>query len=484
LALDLGQKQDGGAPAYLLNAITLRFNDAAIERRFNISHLVHELPILRASLVGATITYASFGFLDHSIIPEAQTVAAWIRYAIVCPVLFGIVLLSYTEIFRRTAQYVLAAAMLVSGLGIVAMTAMAGDPGKSVYYAGLILVIIIGSSLVPIRWVTVSVVSSVVFAAYQIVALRINPISPQMLLNNDFFLSASVVAGIGASYLQELKARRIFLRDEGLRIASKQSDELRVKAEAASKAKSEFLAVMSHELRTPLNAILGFTEIMKLRLFGAIGSDRYVSYVDDIHQSARHLLNIVTDILDLSKAEVGKLSLEEGSTDTFAILDECLRLLREWAGEQGVRLSLDLGGVDAPLIYGDARLIKQVFLNVLSNAIKFTPSGGSVGVAPVRGPDGCLAIEFRDTGIGIAESDIVAVLEPFVQVESAFARKHGGTGLGLPLVKKIMELHGGTVSLKSKLGAGTTVTLVFPAARVTTAPAEEEPPENLKIYAR
>jgi len=482
--MDLGQKRHGEGPAYLLNAITLRFNDAAIERRFNISHLIHELPILRASLIGATITYASFGFLDSSIIPEAQATAAWIRYAVVCPALLGIVLLSYTEIFQRTAQYVLAAAMLVSGFGIVAMTACAGDPGKSVYYAGLILVIIIGSSLVPIRWVTVTAVSSLIFGAYQVVAMLINPISPRMLLNNDFFLSASVVAGIGASYLQELKARRIFVRDEGLRIASWQSDQLRVKAEAASKAKSEFLAVMSHELRTPLNAILGFTEIMKLRLFGSIGSDRYGSYVDDIHQSARHLLNIVTDILDLSKAEVGKLSLDESDADPIGILDECLRLLREWAGEEGVRLSLDLTGVEVPIIYGDTRLIKQVFLNVLSNAIKFTPSGGSVGVAPRRAEDGSLIIEFRDTGIGIAAADIGAVLEPFVQVESAFARKHGGTGLGLPLVKKIMELHGGNVTLKSTLGAGTIVTLSFPAARIMRAPEEEPAVANAKIYAR
>ncbi len=479
-------RQDGGSgdPAYFVDAITLRFKDAAVERRFSTSHLVHELPILRASLLGAAITYASFGMLDIRIIPEAQEIAAWIRYAVVCPVLLGIILFSYTEIFRKTAQTVLAAAMLVSGLGIVAMTASAGDPGKSIYYAGLILVIIIGSSLVPIRWTAVIAVSTVIFGGYQLVAIEINPIPGQMLLNNDFFLLSSVFAGIGASYLQELKARRIFIRDEGLRVASQQSDQLRVKAEAASKAKSEFLAVMSHELRTPLNAILGFTEVMKLRLFGAIGSERYESYVDDIHQSAKHLLNIVTDILDLSKAEVGKLSLEEGDTNVCDVLDECLRLLREWAGEKGVRLSLDLSRAAAPIIYGDERLIKQVFLNLLSNAIKFTPAGGSVSVAPELASDGHLAIAFRDTGIGIAETDIQAVLEPFVQVESAFARKHGGTGLGLPLTKKIMELHGGSVSLTSTLGAGTIVMLTFPRERVMRPAEEQVPTVQAKIYAR
>ena len=467
MALQWGQKADGEEPGYRLDAVTLKFLDGAVERRFNATNLAHELPILRLSLLGAAITYGGFGLLDASMIPHAQIVAAWIRYAFVCPMLLGVILLSYTKFFERSAQFLLAVAMLISGLGIVTMTAYAGEPGKSVYYAGLILVIIISSSIVPIRWVAVAIVSSVIFAAYQVVATRINPLSDQMLLNNDFFLSASVLAGIGASYMQELKARRIFIRDEGLRIASQQSDQLRAKAEAASKSKSEFLAVMSHELRTPLNAILGFTEVMKMRLFGAIGSERYRSYIDDIHQSAQHLLNIVTDILDLSKAEVGKLSLDEGETDIVAILDECLRLLREWAGEQGVRLSLDLICADPPLLYGDPRLVKQAFLNLLSNGIKFTPSGGAVRVALGLTADRALMVQFKDTGIGIAASDLTSVLEPFVQVESAFARKHGGTGFGLPLVKKIIELHGGTLALESTPGAGTLVTIQFPAARVS-----------------
>jgi signal transduction histidine kinase len=403
---------------------------------------------------------------------------------LVCPVLLGIVLLTYAKVFPKIAQMALSIAMLVSGLGIVAMTAFAADPGRSIYYAGLILVIIIGSSLVPIRWIAVAVVSSIIFAAYQTVALRINPIAPIMLLNNDFFLTASVAAGICASYLQELKLRRIFIRDEGLRLATQESDELRVKAEAANKAKGEFLAVVSHELRTPLNAILGFTEMMNMRLFGPIGSERYSSYINDIHQSAKHLLNIVTDILDLSKAEVGKLTLDESHCDIAAISDECLRLLREWAGEQGVRLSLKIDGSDPLVIRGDERLIKQVFLNLLSNGIKFTPSGGTVNVSIDTELDGRLNVRFTDTGIGIPEADLSAVLEPFVQLESAFARKHGGTGLGLPLVKKIMELHGGGVALASQLGAGTVVSIWFPAERIERSKPEPAAAKKARVSAR
>jgi signal transduction histidine kinase len=466
----------GESSSYGFNALTLRFIDAEVEKRFKLDHLAQALPIIRVTLIGSIIAYAAFGLLDVTLIPEARRIATWIRYGVVCPAVFGIFLLTYTKWFPKFAQIFYALAMLFASLGIIAMTAAADEPGRSTYYAGLILVIIIGSSLVPVRWLVVTVVSAIIFLTYQIVIFDVNPIRPFMRINNDFFLATAIMFGIAASYLHEMKVRRLFIRDANLLTANRQSEVLRIKAEAASKAKSEFLAVVSHELRTPLNAILGFSEVMKLHLFGALGSERYDSYAADIHNSARHLLSIVTDILDLSKAEVGKLVLDESDTEIVTVLDENLRLLREWAGQQGVRLSLQAGGI-APVVRGDSRLIKQAFLNVLSNAIKFTPSGGEVKVSVRVADDDGLLIQCTDTGIGIAEENLAAVLEPFVQVESAFARKHGGTGLGLPLVKKIIELHRGKLTLTSKLGAGTVVTMWFPAERVISvdAPALSQP---------
>ena len=459
-------------PDYSRNPITLKFQDSTIERRFTVDHLSQALPTLRATLFGAVITYACFGILDAYVIPEAQTIAALIRFCLICPILLIVLLLSYTRKFPLFAKTTLSLSMLTSGLGIVAIIAVANEPGKNLYYAGLILVTIIGSSLVPIDWISVSIVSSILFLSYQIVAFIINPVSPGILLNNDFFLFGSVVAGIGAGYLQELKVRRIFIRDEGLRLAREQSEELRVKAEAANKAKSEFLAVMSHELRTPLNAILGFSEIMKMRVFGPIGSDRYLAYAGDIHQSAQHLLGIITDILDFSKAEIGRLSLSETEFEIIGIIDQCLRLLRERAGEQGLRLWFDSANGRGLSLRGDERLTRQALLNVLGNALKFTPSGGSVGVSVADDPCGGVIVRISDTGIGIAEQDLARVLEPFVQVASALSRSHGGAGLGLPLVNTIMELHGGHLAIESALGSGTAVALHFPAERVRRPSAQ------------
>ncbi len=236
-------------------------------------------------------------------------------------------------------------------------------------------------------------------------------------------------------------------------------------AEAANHAKSEFLANMSHELRTPLNAIIGFSEILAMQIFGPLGSERYRAYVDDIHESGNHLLGILNGILDLSKAEAGKLILDETDVDLADVLSQSGRMFRTKAAEQGIKLIFDLPE-NLPPIRADSRLVSQVVINLISNAIKFT-NQGTVAVSLGREDEGNCYIRVRDTGVGIAKENISKIVEPFVQVESAFSRGHEGTGLGLPFVQKIMELHGGSLSIESELGEGTTVTVRFPA----------EPPE-------
>jgi signal transduction histidine kinase len=236
-------------------------------------------------------------------------------------------------------------------------------------------------------------------------------------------------------------------------------------AEAASRTKSEFLANMSHELRTPLNAIIGFSDVMQSELLGPLGA-RYRSYAKDIQQSGEHLLKIINDILDLSKIEAGRLTLREEIVDPAAMARDCARLVRARAEEVGVLLQIRVLA-DAPRqLSADAVKLKQILLNLLSNAVKFTRRGGRVELALLRGGAGNLEIAVADTGIGMSESDIAIALQPFRQVESTFARTHEGTGLGLPLTKALVELHGGTMRIESTLGEGTTVTVTFPVERV------------------
>jgi signal transduction histidine kinase len=240
-------------------------------------------------------------------------------------------------------------------------------------------------------------------------------------------------------------------------------------AEAANRAKSGFLATMSHELRTPLNAIIGFSELVLAEALGPIGNEQYRGYIKDVYESGQHLLAIINDILDLSKAEAGKLELSEHVVDIRQTLSAVCRLINHRVAEGSLTLDVEVEPGLPPLRVDDRKL-KQVLLNLLSNAVKFTPEGGRIQVSVALDEAGQCRIAVRDTGIGIAPEDQARVFEPFSQVDSSLSRRHPGTGLGLPLVKALMELHGGTVALESRLGEGTTVTVTLPADRVQSRP--------------
>ncbi len=243
-------------------------------------------------------------------------------------------------------------------------------------------------------------------------------------------------------------------------------------AEAASRAKSSFLATMSHELRTPLNAIIGFSEIMQREVLGPLANPQYRGYVDDIHESGTHLLQIINDILDLSKAEAGKLELDEDVFDPRDTIHSVRQLVRRRISDGGLSDMVELAA-DLPLLRADERKTKQVLLNLVINAVKFTPSGGHIEIAGRFDPETGVILTVKDTGIGIAPGDLARVLEPFEQVDSSFTRSRQGTGLGLPLVKAIMERHGGSLAISSEIDAGTRVSVIFPPWRavVQTTPA-------------
>jgi len=249
------------------------------------------------------------------------------------------------------------------------------------------------------------------------------------------------------------RAREMTAIAEGLRQA-------RIAAEQASIAKSRFLAGMSHELRTPLNAIIGFSDLMRIGIYGAVQPQRYSEYVDVIHTSAHHLLALINDLLDLSKIEAGKMNLDIKPLETTALGAALKSLMGQMAEQKGLTLSII--DPELPVVHGDERAVRQILINLVSNAIKFTPGGGRVTLCFRHAEAGGTDITVTDTGPGLTEEEIEIALEPYGQVQSNPATRQEGTGLGLPMVKALAELHGGDLKLVSHKGQGTTAIVHLP----------------------
>jgi signal transduction histidine kinase len=273
-----------------------------------------------------------------------------------------------------------------------------------------------------------------------------------------------VILGYRVRYMLRTSRVAEELRDNEARLLSAKE-----MAESASRAKSEFLTNMSHELRTPLNAVIGFSDIMQAQACGPL-SERYVEYSKTINESGTHLLAIINNVLDLAKADANKLTLTREPVDMRGIVSFCAGITREMAEKSNVSLAVEMDD-DLPPLVADATKLRQILLNLLSNAVKFTQSGGSVTLAVGTDPSGDLIVRVIDTGIGIPADKIDLAFAPFGQVDSRLARKYEGTGLGLPLTRRLVELHRGSISLRSEVGRGTDVTVVLPRARAH--PADE-----------
>ena len=438
------------------NPVTLAFRDPVLEREFQRDHFEKSLRHARGALVLITVMYGAFGVLDAWIVPDIKETAWLIRYAVVLPLCLVLLAFSFHPAFERWMQPSLAALYLVGSSGIVLMIALAQRPGSDLYYAGLLLAMTFGFTVMRLQFAPAMWTTLVIGVLYQVSVLWLKQAPLPILVNNNFFfLSGVILGGLGGYYI-EVHIRRDFLQRREI------EDKGRA-LETANRHKSEFLANMSHELRTPLNAIIGFSEVLRERLFGPL-NEKQAEYVSDIHASGQHLLSLINDILDLSKVEAGRMELDLASFELPQALGNTMILLRERAARRGVRLRLDIGpGVGA--YRGDERKFKQIMLNLLSNALKFTPEGGEVRIeASRRAGEICVAV--RDTGVGIAPTDLAALFEAFSQVGADRARREEGTGLGLALTRKLVELHGGAIRVESEPGKGSCFSFSLPHADI------------------
>jgi signal transduction histidine kinase len=261
------------------------------------------------------------------------------------------------------------------------------------------------------------------------------------------------------AHVQELEATKAQLEQTSARLSAALAT-----ADAAGKSKSEFLAAMSHELRTPLNAVIGFSEVMLNEVFGPLGHARYREYVDNIRISGMHLLGLINDVLDMSRLDGGELTLSKDEVKIPDLLADAVRAITLQAEAANISLIEDVEPW-LPLLRVDRRRMKQVLVNLLTNAVKFTPAEGTVRIAAYRHGDN-IAVQVSDTGIGMDVRQIPKALERFGQVDSRLSRKYEGAGLGLPLARQLIDLHGGRLELESSPGTGTTVTVIMPASAI------------------
>jgi signal transduction histidine kinase len=315
--------------------------------------------------------------------------------------------------------------------------------------------------------VTVATIASLFMAAHAMTAVMVYAfvgVKDQALLCLILTMAsgAIIIPIVGFGQMQYRRARASYFRLESL---TRELTEARDEAQAANTQKSQFLASMSHELRTPLNAIIGFSEVIKKEFFGGITNRRYVDYACDIHKSGEHLLSLISDVLDLSRIESGKpMQQKDTEIDPVWLVRDSVEMLRIMAEKNGVGLIFH-SAVPALRISANERMIRQILLNLISNAIKFTTEGGRVQVTTAVGSDG-LEIEVKDSGIGMTQQEQEIALQAFGQIDSFQARKHNGTGLGLPLAKAMVAAHQGKLEISSARGVGTTVRFNIPAHRL------------------
>jgi signal transduction histidine kinase len=445
-----------------MHPLSLRFTDAGLEEAFAAEQARKAVqPVGMACLLG-TVGSVFLGLLGYVFPPPGGAGRAGITVAMVA-ILAVVFMLTYalsrTPGFLRRQQVIVLAAVCVETAVLTGIASLMGELRALMWFLSLMVMhTIFIYSIARLRF-PAATVGGWFTAAIYLGYLGGTGAWPGLALTfQAASLAVANAGGMFICYQMELYIRREYVAMRLRERAELEARHARNQAEEATQAKSEFLANMSHELRTPLNAVIGFSEVLHDRMFGDL-NEKQAEYVRDIHDSGRHLLSLINDILDLSKIEAGRMELDVTTFDLPSAIDNAVTLVRERASRHGLALKCD---VDPGLgeFRGDERKFKQIMLNLLSNAVKFTPDGGRITVS-ARAKNPLVEVAVGDTGIGIAPEDLPRVFEEFRQVGNASARKAEGTGLGLALSKRLVELHGGSIHVESALGGGSTFTFTL-----------------------
>jgi signal transduction histidine kinase len=454
-----------------INRLTLSFLDGS-EGSFRAKYFRDSLIQFRIAFFLVTFLYGIFGFLDPLVVSDYKNLFHIIRFAVVVPLLLLVLVFSFNRYFERVWQELLFVCTLVGGAGIAVMTIVA--PENSIYFAGLMLIFSASYFFIKLRFFMATLAGWMIVFLFNIGVIFFSEVPYETIISyNFFFVSANLIGMFGAYYLEYYTRKNFYLnqlldkRNAEIEEANKELEQkvnertvellqAKEKAEENDRLKSAFLANMSHEIRTPLNSIIGFAELINDPHFG---NDQHAEFAQLIGEGGNNLLSVLSNIMDISKIEAGQVQVIRRTISVNNLLKSIQREYSKKADKKGIELKTNFTETDE-IIFSDETKIRQIITNLVGNSLKFTEKGTIEIGFSLNGQ--FVKFYVKDSGIGIPETHHEKVFERFRQVETAYTRKYGGNGLGLPISKSLVELLGGTIWMESEEGKGSTFYFTLP----------------------